>query len=82
MLGGGKRLPAARPDGDRWPGAAGCGVDHPEDGPPPKAFLFVTKKEPKKSHRFRGGGRTTRANALDSFLGLPKDRPKKQGKPF
>ena len=33
----------------------------------------VTKKEPKKSHRFRGGGRATRANALDPFLGLPKD---------
>ena len=78
----GRRLLAGRPDGDRRPGAAGFGVDHPEDDPPGKAFLFVTKKEPKKSHRFRGGGRTTRANALDSFLGLPKDRPKKQGKPF
>ena len=62
---------------------ARCGLevdDLHEAGCCRKAFLFVTKKEPKKSHRFRGGGRTTRANALDSFLGLPKDRPKKQGK--
>ena len=55
-----------RPVGDRRLLASGFGVDRPESVPPPKAFLFVTKKEPKKSHRFRGGGRTTRANALDS----------------
>ena len=54
-------MPDGRPDGDRRLLAAGVGVDHPEDGPPGKAFLFVTKKEPKKSHR---------SDAVDARPGL------------
>ena len=66
------------PTGDRWFLAVSGVDDLHESVPPPKAFLFVTKKEPKKSHRFRGGGRATRVFDPGPLLTPAADGGQKQ----
>ena len=58
------------------PWASGFGVDHPEGGIPPKAFLFCNqKRNRKKFHRFEAVDARPGFSTLDPSKGPPRTDP-------